>query len=111
MRILLDECVHEALRHSFDGHDCQTCRYAGLRNLTNGHLLTAAEEAGFEVLVTVDQSMPYQQNLTGREIALLAMRPQSIDIADLEALMPDVLRALAKVQPGAVIRVSDPEQS
>ena len=43
MRVLLDECIDEGLRHSFAVHDCQACRYAGLKGLTNGRLLAAAE--------------------------------------------------------------------
>jgi hypothetical protein len=58
MRLLMDECVDERLRHSFPEHDCQTARYAKLAGLKNGELLSAAEAAGFDVLVTVDQSIP-----------------------------------------------------
>src|SRR5450432_1289767 len=71
MRHLLDECIDEGLRHHFIGHECQTCRYAGLTGLANGELLAAAEQAGFEVLITVDQNMPSQQSLRGRSISLL----------------------------------------
>ena len=56
MRILLDVCIDERLRHCFHSHDCQTCRYAGLKGLANGRLLSAAEQAGFEALITVDQN-------------------------------------------------------
>jgi hypothetical protein len=55
MRILIDECIDERLRNSFPGHDCQTARYAGLAGLENGELLTAAEKAKFDVLLSVDQ--------------------------------------------------------
>ena len=47
MRILLDECVDERLRHLFHEHDCQTARYAGFAGLKNGALLLAAEAEGF----------------------------------------------------------------
>lgn len=73
MRLLLDECIDEGLRHHFAGHECQTCRYAGFAGLANGHLLAAAEHAGFAVLVSVDQNMPSQQNLHGRSISLLVL--------------------------------------
>jgi len=68
MRILIDECIDERLRNSFAGHDCQTARYAGLAGLKNGEVLTAAETANFEVFLTVDQGIEYQQNLTARKI-------------------------------------------
>jgi hypothetical protein len=48
MRILIDEYIHERLRNSFPGHDCQTARYAGLAGLENGELLSAAEAAKFD---------------------------------------------------------------
>lgn len=60
-----DECIDERFRNSLTGHDCQTARYAGLAGLTNGDLLKAAEAAKFDVLLTVDQGIEYQQNLTG----------------------------------------------
>ena len=63
MRVLLDECVREALRHHFEGHECQTARYAGFAGLENGELLRAAEAAKFDVLVTVDRGFEYQQSL------------------------------------------------
>jgi hypothetical protein len=66
MRVLLDECIDEGFRHHFGGHDCQTCRYAGLTGLANGALLDAAGRAGFDALITVDQNMPSQQSLHGR---------------------------------------------
>jgi len=66
MRILIDECIDERFRNSFSNHDCQTARYAGLAGLQNGELLTAAQTAKFDVFLTVDQGIEYQQNLAGR---------------------------------------------
>ena len=54
MRVLLDECVNEGLRKYFPGHDCQTARYVGFAGLENGQLLSAAETAKFDVVLTVD---------------------------------------------------------
>jgi hypothetical protein len=65
MRVLIDECIDERFRNSLPEHDCQTARYAGLAGLKNGELI-AAEKARFEVFLTVDQGIEYQQNLTGR---------------------------------------------
>ena len=75
MRILIDECIDERFRNSLPGHDCQTARYAGLAGLTNGELLTAAETAKFDVFLTVDRGIEYQQNLTGRNIVSVNRRP------------------------------------
>jgi predicted nuclease of predicted toxin-antitoxin system len=105
MRVLLDECIDEGLRHHFAHHECQTCRYAGLTGLANGALLAAADEAGFEVLITVDQNMPHQQSLRGRSISLLVVRPLTTNLDDLLVLLPDVLKALEAVRPGEVVRI------
>jgi hypothetical protein len=63
-------------------HDYQTARYAGLAGL-NGELLIAAETAKFDVFITVDQGIEYQQNLTGRNIAIIIFRTKSNRLKDL----------------------------
>ena len=75
MRLLFDECVDERLRLLFEGYDCETARFANLAGLKNGRLLDAAEAAGFDVLITVDQNIPDQQNLDGRRISFSAGPP------------------------------------
>ncbi len=72
--MLIDECIDESLRYEFRGHDCQTARYAGFAGLKNGKLLLAAEAGGFDVIVKVDQNIPYQQNFDSRRIAILLLR-------------------------------------
>ena len=106
MRLLIDECVDEHLRHLFGGHDCQTARYAGLAGLSNGDLLAAAEAAGFEVIVTVDQNIPFQQNLESRTIAVLILCASTNRLRDLQKIVPAALEALASIKPGDVVRVS-----
>jgi hypothetical protein len=106
MRLLIDECVDERLRNSFPGHDCQTARYAKLAGLKNGDLLSAAEAAGFDVLVTVDQSIPDQQNLEDRKIALLILSAPTNRLRDLRPLIPAALAVLDAIRPGQVVRVS-----
>lgn len=106
MRILLDECIDEGLRHYFIGHDCQTCRYADLRELTNGKLLAAAERANFHVLVTVDKNIAHQQNLRGRAIAVVTLDARSTNLDDLVALMPRALEVLKSIRPGSINRIA-----
>jgi hypothetical protein len=105
LRILLNECIDENLRHSFVGHECHTCRYAGLKGLANGVLLAAAEQAGYEVLFTVDKNMPHQQNLHGRRISVIVLDGRSTSFDDLVILMPEALAALDGLQAGQVLRV------
>jgi hypothetical protein len=105
MRILLDECVDEALRRLFVGHECQTCRFAGMSGLSNGRLVEAAESAGFDVLVTVDRKMSSQQNLRGRAIALLILYAKTTNFEDLAQLMPEVIERLPSIRPGEVMHI------
>jgi predicted nuclease of predicted toxin-antitoxin system len=105
MRVLIDECIDERFRNSFPGHDCQTARYAGLAGLKNGDLLTAAETAGFEIFITVDQGIAYQQNLTGRNISVIILRAKSNRLADLQGLLPASLACIESIRPGEVVRV------
>ncbi len=104
MRLLLDECVPKRLKGELTGHHVLTVREAGWAGLENGALLSAAS-GRFDVLVTVDQGIEYQQNLSGLQIALVIIVAPSNDIDDLRPLVPAVLHALASVQPGASLRV------
>jgi predicted nuclease of predicted toxin-antitoxin system len=83
MRILIDECVEERLRLLFQEHDCQAACFAKLAGLKNGRPLDAAEAAGFDVLLTVDQNIPDQQNLAGRKISLLILCGRTNRLRDL----------------------------
>lgn len=105
MKLLVDECVDERLRLLFPGHDCQTARFANLSGLKNGRLLEAAETAGFDVLITVDQNIPDQQNLTGRKIALLILYARTNRLRDLSQLAPAAVSAIASIRPGDVARI------
>src|SRR5277367_938988 len=69
MKVLLDECVPRRFKRSLVGHDCQTVPEAGFAGKKNGELRSLAEASGFEVFLTVDHGIPYQQNLGGRRIA------------------------------------------
>ncbi len=107
MRVLLDECVSEQLRHYFKGYECQTARYAGLAGLENGELLKAAEAAKFDVLLTVDRGFEYQQNLGNRQIAVVIFCGRSVLLEDLIPLIPTCLQHLKSLQPGQVVRIDD----
>jgi predicted nuclease of predicted toxin-antitoxin system len=105
MRLLIDECIDERLRLLFPGHDCQTARFANLAGLKNGRLLEAAETAGFDVLITVDQSIPDQQNLAGRKIAIVILCGPTNRLRDLAPLIPATLSTLGSIEPGDVVRI------
>jgi predicted nuclease of predicted toxin-antitoxin system len=106
VRILIDECVDQRLRFLFSGHDCETAAYAKLSGLKNGALLAAAEAAGFEVIITTDQEIPYQQNLTFRKISIVVLCAPTNRLADLRPLIPAATEALDSIKLGQVIRVA-----
>jgi predicted nuclease of predicted toxin-antitoxin system len=104
MRVLLDECVPRKLRRELPGHDVKTLAEMGWSGTKNNALLRLAA-AQFDVLLTVDQGIPYQQNLPGLDLALVIVRAPNNDINDLRPKMPEVLRVLEVIQPGQVVHV------
>jgi len=105
MRILIDECIDERLRNFLPGHDCQTARYAGLAGLNNGDLIKGAEAAGFDVLLTVDQGIAYEQNLKSRKIAIVVFHSKSNRLTDLRSLIAPAMVRLESIQPGQIVHV------
>ena len=93
MRLLIDECVPRKVKFLFadGGHECETVRDAGFGGKENGELLALAEEH-FDVLVTIDKNIRYQQNMTGRNMAILIIRAASNDLDD---ILPHIPHALA----------------
>jgi hypothetical protein len=77
VRVLLDENLPHKLRACISQHEVTTVAYAGWGGLKNGELLKIAEEAGFEVFVTGDRALEYQQNITGRKIAIVSLSAQN----------------------------------
>jgi hypothetical protein len=84
----------------------QTARFAKLAGLKNGRLLDAAEAAGFEVLITVDQHIPDQQNLSKRTIAVVILCGPTNQLRDLVTIIPAALSALHTIESGAVVRIT-----
>ena len=105
MRLLIDECIDQRLRLLFPGHDCQTAGFANLAGLKNGRLLEAAEAAGFDVLITTDQSIPDQQNLARRRISLIILCGPTNRLQDLEPLVPAAVSPLRSIKRGEVVGI------
>jgi hypothetical protein len=78
MRVLLDECVPRKFKDSLPGHDCCTVPEEGLAGKKNGELLALAESAGFQVFLTLDRGIEYQQNLHPRTIAVVIIEIEPI---------------------------------
>ena len=109
MKILLDECLPLDFRHCFPAHDAHTVEWAGLKGKQNGELLQAAETAGYDALLTVDQGIPHQQNPAGRKLSIIVLRSRTNQIEDLRPLVDAILETLDTIQPGqsASIPASD----
>ena len=107
MKLLLDECMPSVLKNDFPGHVVLTVEDAGFKGLKNGKLLRAMA-GSFDVLVTVDKSLPRQQNLAKFGIAVLLFRTFSNRYNDLLPLLPQALSALGSIQPGEVAIIRPP---
>src|SRR5207237_3825862 len=104
MRVLLDECVPRALRERLPGHEVTTVAETGWSGAKNGELLRLAAQR-FDVLLTVDRNLEYQQNLANAPIAVIVMQAASNDIVALERLMPRVLAAIPGAKRGDVLNI------
>ena len=104
MRILLDENIPRGLRRILQGHDVRTASEMGWASIANGQLLDEAEKAGFEALVTSDQNFVFQQNLAGRNIAVVVASTNRW--ATIRAQPRTVQRAVANAAPGTFSRVT-----
>jgi hypothetical protein len=104
MRVLLDECVPRALRRELPDHEVKTVAEAGWAGVKNGELLQLA--AGhFDLFLTIDRNLEYQQNFTGLALAVIVLHAPSNDVAILRPLMRAVLAALAEAKPGIVTHI------
>lgn len=105
MRVLLDECVPRKFKNALVGVDCQSVAEAGFRGQTNGRLLSSAETAGFDVLITLDRGIEFQQRISDRRIAVVVIRARSNRIADILPHVPSCLAALRSIRRGELRHV------
>ncbi len=106
MKLLLDECTPQRLRRDLTGHNVVTVEQAGVKGLKNGALLKAAS-GNYDALITVDKSIPNQQNVASLEIAVLILRAKTNKYRDLKPLVPQILAALNQIQPGEIVILSN----
>lgn len=102
MRILLDENLDWRLRRLLPDHEVDSVSYIGWSGIKNGVLLRRAADTGYEVLLTMDGNLPYQQDLTVHGIAVIALRATTNRLADTTPLMPAVLECLPIARTGKV---------
>ena len=109
MRVLLDECLPRGLKRELPEYETSTVPEMGWAGKTNGELLALAE-GEFDVLLTADQSVPFQQNLLLSRISVVTLRAKSNDIDELRPLIPQLKRALSNLPAGIAITVSLPSK-
>ena len=104
-KLLLDECIPRKFKSHLSGYDCLTVPEVGWTDKKNGELLDLAQNAGFQVFVSLDQGIEFQQNLTGRNVAVILLRANSNRLADLIPLAGKVLMSLSSIEPGLLVRI------
>ena len=104
MRILLDEPVPRRLGAALVGHETATVPKNGWAGIKNGALLALAATQ-FDVFLTTDQNIEFQQNLSALPIAILVIVANSNRMKDIEPLVPEVLKALNHLPPKTLRKV------
>jgi predicted nuclease of predicted toxin-antitoxin system len=104
VKVLLDECVDWRLARSIAGHEVKTARQMGWSTIKNGELLALAT-AEFDVFVTVDRNLSFQQNLPVFAMAVLVLRAPSNRLTDLLILIPELLDKIPTAPRGAATYV------
>jgi hypothetical protein len=99
--VLLDECVDSRFATQFEDVEIRTVVQQGWSGVTNGKLLALASEH-FDVFVTVDRNLQYQQHLPKYNIAVVLMLAPSNRLSDLVGLLPKVMAALPEAKKGGV---------
>ena len=104
MRLPLDESLPWRLARLMVGHNVTSVQRQGWPGLKNGALLKAASTA-FDALITADQNLQYQQNLSTLPLTVLVFVARSTAYADLAPLVPDLLRHLQTCKPRTLVRI------
>jgi predicted nuclease of predicted toxin-antitoxin system len=105
VRVLLDEQLPRRLARELTGHDVRTVQQVGWSGLKNGELLRRAADEGFEVFLTADQNLQFQQNLSRARLGVVVLVVSSTTLEDFLPLVPRALEAISNSLAGQVIRV------
>jgi predicted nuclease of predicted toxin-antitoxin system len=105
VRLLLDECLDWRLRRDLPGHDVKTVQEMGWDGVKNGRLLALAER-DFEVFVTGDRNLSFQQYVPRFSIAVVVLAAHSIRLVHTRPLMPKLLALLPSLRPGQVVSIT-----
>ena len=108
MRILFDQGTPVAIRNALQDHSVRTANEQGWSTLLNGELLRVADEAGFDLLLTTDTSLPQQQNLKGRKLAVVILSKNRWLL--IKPRLAEIAAAVNAARPGtySVVEIPDP---
>lgn len=102
MRVFIDECVDWRLVRDIPGHDVKTARQMGWVTIKNGELLALVSKQ-FDVFVTVDRNLAFQQNTRSLTIAVVVLHAKTNRLADIKPLVPALLSAISAAKPGVIV--------
>jgi hypothetical protein len=105
MKLVLDECIDRKLTKEFVGYEIKTVPQMGWAGTKNGKLLALVEKE-FDVFITVDRNLSFQQNLSQFNIAVVVLQASSNRLMDLKPLVPKVLDILSTVVKGQAVVIS-----
>ena len=105
MRVLLDESVPKALGFAIEGHFVRTAQTAGFAGLLNGELMAAMKSAAYDVLITFDQNLPYQQNAK-LPVAGMVLVARNNRVETALQFAPAIAKALLAFTPGQLVKLT-----
>ncbi len=106
MKILLDECLNWRLKGEFELHEVFTVQELGWSGIVNGELIAKASEHGFEVFVTIDKNLRFQQNLKKHSLVMVVFQTRLNRLEYIRPLIPILLKKLPEMVAGEVYEIS-----
>ena len=108
MKILLDHCTPDGLKGHLPGHEVHTARSEGWEKLSNGKLIRAAIENGYETLITADKKMQKQQEISGQPLRVVVLTHPKWP--DMKTQIPEIREAVKEAKQGRFTTVTMPQQ-
>jgi predicted nuclease of predicted toxin-antitoxin system len=105
VKLLLDECLDWRLRRDLPGQEVKTVQEMGWDGIKNGRLLALAEQ-DFQVFITGDRNLSFQQNVPSLALAVVVLKAESIRLVHTRPLMPKLLAMLASLKPGQIVSIA-----
>lgn len=107
MKILLDECVTKKVKPLLPDFEVKTVAEMGFSGLKNGKLLTATQEAGFDLLITIDKNMDFQQNISKFKLTIVVFGVKNSNIKYIQPLIPIFIQSVKTFQKGRTYNIAE----